>query len=317
MAGGQSNISDFFETMKVRYKKCLEPTFSCTEPAISAHSVQNATALGLIAEQNHVYELQMRVKKGEPQCAFEKVGRNRASTFPGFCGHHDTEIFKPIDTKPLSLEDTEQLFLIAYRSVTRELHTVMEAAMRLQSTLERQIAAGLVPKDAPSPAMLEATSHMKKAWGVWKHRFKFYDRPFGKGQFGDVRHSIFAIEDRKPVLASSSFFSVDDKVWGKPFAAVTLNVIPTSATQSVVIVSYPKEQSGKARRYVAPIFLKEGEERLFALSHMMVDRAENFFVSPSHVDSWSADKRKAIEDAFVGTVIHGQPAQPSADFMLF
>ncbi|MBC2857987.1 hypothetical protein [Stappia sp. 28M-7] len=314
---GQSNISDFFKTMKVRFEKCLEPTLSCTEPAISAHSVQNATTLSLIAEQNHVYELRMRVRNGGPQCAFEKVGRNQASTFPGFCGHHDTEVFKPIDTKPLSLEDMEQLFLIAYRSVTRELHTVMEAAMRLQTTLERQIAAGVVPKDAPSPAMLEATGHMMKAWGVWKHRLEFYDRPFIKGRFGDVLHSTFTIEGRKPILASSSFFSVDDKAWGKRFAALTLNVIPMSATQSTVIVSYPKELSGKARRYVAPIFLKSGEERLYALSHMLVDRAENFFVSPSHVESWPEEKRKSIEDAFVGTVIHGQPAKPSPDLMLF
>lgn len=303
--------------MKVRLEKCLEPTLSCTEPAIDAHSVQNATSLGLIAEQNHVCELRMRVRDGRPQCAFEKVGRNQASTFPGFCGHHDTEVFKPIDTKPLSLEDDEQLFLIAYRSVTRELHTVMEAAMRLQTTLERQIAAGVVSKDAPSPTMLQATGHMMKAWGVWKHRLEFYDGPFVKGQFDDVFHSTFTIEDRKPILASSSFFSIDDNIWGKRFSAVTLNVIPTTTTQSIVIVSYPKEQSGKARRCVAPIFLKSGEERLYALSHMLVDRAENFFVSPSHVDGWAAEKRKAIEDAFVGTVIHGQPAKPSPDLMLF
>lgn len=223
---GQSNISDFFQTMKVRFEKCLDPTLSCTEKAINAHSVQNATSLGLIAEDNHVYELRMRVKNGSPECLFEKVGRNQASTFPGFCSRHDTEIFQPIDTKPLSLDDAEQLFLIAYRSLTRELHTVMEAAMRLQTTLERQIAEGLVPKDKPSPAMTEATAHMIKAWGVWKHRLEFYDQPFAKTRFGDVLHSRFVIEGRKPVLASSSFFSVDDKAWGKRFAAVTLNVIP-------------------------------------------------------------------------------------------
>lgn len=317
MEDGKPEISDFFKTMKVRFEKCLEPSLSCADKAINAHSVQNATSLGLIADDNHVYELRMRVKNGSPQCAFESVGRNQASTFPGFCGRHDTEIFKPIDTKPLSLVDAEQLFLIAYRSVTRELHTVMEAAMRLQTTLERQISAGVVPKDEPSAAMMEATAHMMKAWGVWKYRLEFYDQPFAKSRFGEVLHSTFVIEGRKPVLAASSFFSVDDKAWGKRFAAVTLNVIPQSETASAVIVSYPKEQSGKARRYVAPIFLKNGEERLSALSHMLVNRAENFFVSPSHVDAWAGAKRTAIEEAFVATAIGGQPPKPSPDLMLF
>ncbi|AMS45544.1 hypothetical protein [Aminobacter aminovorans] len=317
MAQAQSNISDFFKTMKVRFEKCLEPTLSCTAAAISAHSVQNATALGLIADDNHVYEMRMRVRNGAPQCGFEKVGRNQASTFSGLCGHHDTEIFKVIDTRPLSLEDKEQLFLIAYRSVTRELHVVMEAAMRLKTTLHRQVRAGIVPKDETSPAMIEATAYMMKSWGVWKHRLEFYDKPMVKRRFDDVGHSIFVIEGRKPVLASSSFFSVDDRLWGKRFAGVTLNVIPTSVTETAVIVSYPKEQSGQARRYVAPVFLKRGDERLVALSHMIVDRAENFFVSPAHLEGWPVDKRTQIEEAFVGTVIRGEAAKPSPELMLF
>ena len=317
MTNKQPNISAFFQTMKIRFEKCLEPTLSCNKPAIRAHSVQNATALELIAEENHVYELRVRIRNGQPHCAFEKIGRNHASTFSGLCAYHDTEIFKPIDTKPLSLDDREQLFLIAYRSVTRELHTVMEAAMRLQATLEHQIAAGVVPRDSSSSAMWEATGHMVKAWGMWKHRLEFYDRPFVSGRFDNVRHSAFTIESRKPILASSSFFSVDDKVWGERFAGVTLNVIPTAATQSTVIVSYPREQSSKARRYIAPIFGKGGEERLYALSQMLIDRAENFFVSPSHVDNWTVEKRRSIEDAFVGTVIHRQTAKSSSDLMLF
>ncbi|MER8605659.1 hypothetical protein NKH48_18205 [Mesorhizobium sp. M1233] len=189
--------------------------------------------------------------------------------------------------------------------------------MRLQTTLQRQIATGVVSKDEPSAAMMEATGHMMKAWGVWKHRFEFYDKPMVKQRFDDVGHSIFVIEGRKPVLASSSFFSVDDRAWGKRFAGVALNVIPVSTTQAAVIVSYPKEQSGKARRYAAPIFLKSGDERLLALSHMLVDRAENFFVSPAHLEGWPAAKRKQIEEAFVGTVTRGEPAKLSPDLMLF
>jgi hypothetical protein len=125
------------------------------------------------------------------------------------------------------------------------------------------------------------------------------------------------IDDHKPVLASSSFFSVDNNPWGKPFSAVTLNVIPTSANQSMVIVSYPRKQSGKARRYVAPIFTKKGHRRLLALSNILVDRAENFFMLPSHVDGWDANKRKAVENAFVNTVIGSHPARPTTNLMLF
>lgn len=310
------NVSEFFEIMKVDFHKCLWPTLQCENKAIKAHSVQNASSLDLIAEKNHVSALGMRIDDGEPNCYFAKIGRNKASTFTGFCSDHDTDLFKPIDTKTLSLSDDEQLFLIAYRSVSRELHAVMESAMRLQTALVKKIEAGEISKDAPSPMMIGATQHMLKAWGVWKHRYKFYDLAWSKKQFKKITHSSFIIENRKPVLASSSFFSVDKKAWGKEFAAVTLNVIPLTDSETAVIVSYPKEQSGLARRYVSSIFTKSGEERLQALSHLLIDRAENFFVSPSHVENWTDEKRKTIETQFVGTLA-GQPATPSAGLMLF
>jgi hypothetical protein len=132
-----------------------------------------------------------------------------------------------------------------------------------------------------------------------------------------VLHSSFVIDDRKPTLASSSFFSVDNKPWGQPFAAVTLNIIPTSEKSTAVIFSYPKEHSGKARRYIAPIMLAAGDERLLALSHMLIARAENFFMSPSQVDGCSADKRKLIESGFVNELVGEEPLEQSPELMLF
>ncbi|WP_156334236.1 MULTISPECIES: hypothetical protein [unclassified Shinella] len=317
LAANSAHISDFFKTMRLRFEKCLEPALSCSAAAINAHSVQNATAMSLIAQDNHVYELRTRIRDGQPKCDFEKVGRNQASTFPGFCGVHDTELFKPIDTKPISLADREQLFLIAYRSVSRELHTVMEAAMRLQATLQFQIAAGRVPKDQPSVPMIEATQHMLKSWGVWKHRLEHYDKPLLSRRFEEIEHSVFEILNRKPALAASSFFSVDNKPWGKPFSAVALNVIPTSSQSSVVIVSYPKAQSGAARRYVAPVFLRDGEERLAELSCLLIDRAENFFVAPSQLATWNDDKKKEIVARFVKTAFDGQRGERNDGLLLF
>lgn len=310
------NVSEFYDIMKVSFHKCLWPTLQCKNKAIKAHSIQNAASLDLIAEKNHVTALGMRIDDGAPNCSFAKIGRNKASTFTGFCSHHDAELFKPIDTKPLSLSDEEQLFLIAYRSVSRELHTVMESAMRLKVALDIKIAAGEVTKDDQSPRKDIAYQFMLKAWSVWKYRNKFYDVSLAEKKFKKIAHSSFIITDRKPVLASSAFFSVDNKQWGENFSAVTLNVIPLTDSDTAVVVSYPKEQSGLARRYVSSVFTKSGHERLNALSHLLIDRAENFFVSPSHVDSWTDQKRKTIESQFVGT-LNGQAATPSPELMLF
>jgi len=68
--------------------------------------VQNATSLGLIAETISLRAPNAR-KNGSPEAFSRKVGRNQASTFQAFAAG-TTRIFKPLDTKPLSLDVAEQ-----------------------------------------------------------------------------------------------------------------------------------------------------------------------------------------------------------------
>lgn len=49
------------------------------------------------------------------------VGVNKASTFSGFCSHHDSALFAPIETSPLRVCD-EHAFLLALRAVSYELY---------------------------------------------------------------------------------------------------------------------------------------------------------------------------------------------------
>ena len=52
-------------------------------------------------------------------------GRKKATTFFGFCGHHDTEIFKPIELKDYTVGDQEQNFLFAYRAIAQKYYKAL------------------------------------------------------------------------------------------------------------------------------------------------------------------------------------------------
>lgn len=312
----EEKLNTFFETQRLRYGRCLDPTLSCEHKAIRAHSVQKATAIDLIAENNHVSEIKFKLVKKKPECRFELIGRNNASTFTGFCSEHDAEIFRPIDTKPLSIDDEEQLFLLAYRSVSRELHATLEGAMKIQSAYLSLVEKGEVPKDQPSAAGIEAVQHMMKAWAAWKYRFKFFDKRFEDKRFKELRHIKFVIKERKPSLAASSFFSADLKPWGKPFVAIIVNIVPLSESETAVIFSYARKHSRKAVEYLRPITTASGQKKLYELSFLLIDRAENFFVRPSVVAGWGAEKLRNIENAFTATVVEGHPER-IPDLMLF
>src|ERR1700683_2516312 len=116
------NLARFFRTHNSRFDKCLEPRMKCGQKAIYAHSIQNARVIDLIVTKGHVIAPTIKFSKTSYQIEFKSIGRNEASTFTGLCNEHATRLFKPLDTKPFDFNDREQLFLLAYRSVTRELH---------------------------------------------------------------------------------------------------------------------------------------------------------------------------------------------------
>lgn len=89
---------------------------------IGAHSIQNNGQLSAISEDGHVYmldEYYTDLVKNQGKLGFSTVGVKKASTFYGFCGKHDNELFKPIEENPLKPSD-EQIALHLYRCVCKE-----------------------------------------------------------------------------------------------------------------------------------------------------------------------------------------------------
>ena len=157
-------LGHFFKTKNSKFLKCLEPTMSCVEKPIKAHSIQNSRVLDLLVSEGHVIMLRPKFHPDYFDFQFQKVGRNQASTFTGLCAKHDSSIFYSLDTQLFDLNNPEHLFLLAYRSVTRELHAICEGAVRLQGSYQLRVEKGLDPSDAPSPAGMIATEQLFKSW---------------------------------------------------------------------------------------------------------------------------------------------------------
>lgn len=96
---------------------------ACSAKSIASHTVQRGGGLAAIAEAGHVlttfvgfHDLARANGSPEPR----KIGINDASTFPGFCNKHDTELFSPIEQSMLEI-DPEKAFLFLYRAICLEL----------------------------------------------------------------------------------------------------------------------------------------------------------------------------------------------------
>ncbi|WP_298262078.1 hypothetical protein [Bradyrhizobium sp.] len=260
---------------------------------------------------------QPRFSQAGPDVALRRIGRNDASTFAGFCNQHDTELFRPLDTKALDAADREQLFLLAYRGITCELHAIMTGVVQLQSLYTARVERGADSPDSSSPAGQKAVEQMLLSWATWRYRHSYYDEPLLRRSFEGVEHEVLDLNDQAPCLAASSFITVKDVPINEELVGVAINILPVSETRTVAAFSYAKKDQGSIRAALDRILGSTGDTQRYELSKLVLSRISNVLISPRHFDQWSEERKKKIADAFVRTVESQQDVGEDADFMLF
>ncbi|WP_211325494.1 hypothetical protein [Roseimicrobium gellanilyticum] len=85
--------------------------------------MSRARYLSIVAEENHVLQWQHSpwAKTKEEVITLQPTGINVASTFNGFCSHHDTQLFQEIDNAPFCATYS-QIFAQVFRAHARELY---------------------------------------------------------------------------------------------------------------------------------------------------------------------------------------------------
>jgi hypothetical protein len=99
----ESKWSALKEAHRLNEKKyCGHPQASpttCSGNIVRAHTIQLEGALSTIAVNRHVYGV-ARQPQEDGYLHYELIGVRQASTFTGFCAHHDSELFRPLETQP-------------------------------------------------------------------------------------------------------------------------------------------------------------------------------------------------------------------------
>ncbi len=290
---------------------------NCENRAIQAHSVQNSRTLDLLVRDGHVKALTKKIDKNTgPVIDFNDVGRNQATTFGGFCARHDSEIFKAVDTSNFRSDDPEHLFLTSYRAVARELHALMEAAVRIQASYQDRIKLGFDRGNEPEPVGMLALEYMVKSYST--HRYKcYFDEALIAKRYGDVLHDVVSIGHERASVAVCSLFSIDHQAKNDDYVRMALNVLPQSSEQSVVVFGYLPEDRELVRPFLLPILTSEKYYQKYLLSKLILNNCENFVVSPASYDGWPQEKRNAIRDYFVSTLLHGNLEAENEHFCLF
>lgn len=102
----------FKKTGECHFSGCNKQTIKCS------HSITKRNCLKLISDQkNHV--IYPRYDYFKKKVAFEKIGINEASVFPGFCREHENS-FKDFESGE-SINESSLILFQSYRAVCREI----------------------------------------------------------------------------------------------------------------------------------------------------------------------------------------------------
>jgi len=110
-------IAKCFMKAQSKPRKCFAE--GCHGNAINSHLLQKNGTLSLIAENRHVWQTSYN-KFPKGNYTIKKLGINNALTFKGFCNHHDTDIFRQVESGEIDFDNYKNLLLLSYRALLKE-----------------------------------------------------------------------------------------------------------------------------------------------------------------------------------------------------
>jgi SEC-C motif len=179
----------------------------CSNEIVRAHTVQRSRNLTKIQRNGHVYSFVTsfdNLNRNNGVLRPTLIGVRKASTFNGFCSHHDAELFAPIEMEDFKCT-SEQCFLLGFRALCREIYTkraqnesiaIMREADKGQN-IQRQLMVQAIAEAFQSGAQSAISDNLF-------HKGEF-DKLLLSKNFDDVRFACFYFDRTPDVMCSFAF----------------------------------------------------------------------------------------------------------------
>ena len=218
-------------------KDCLAPESmrdECEGPIVNAHVVSKSANLKAIARKGHVYTLKPSIgalQKHGGNPPLELVGINKATTFTGFCAHHDRTLFSDIENSVF--EGTpKQVFLLGYRTISRELFMKRSSSKSNDGLL----GLGRANADPVFKAMLEVfNTGTKQAIKDLENQREGYESDLANGSFDNYWSIICRLSGPLPVVCSGALLPHFDFAGTQLQDLADLTIEPEEVTFASVI----------------------------------------------------------------------------------
>lgn len=290
-----------------RVKACSAPEAwhgRCNQLISRAHTVPKSGSLRRIARKGHVYAFVPSVENLEKFRGYvpaQLIGLNVASTFTGFCSHHDHTIFRPVEDVNF-LGSQEQCFLLAYRALAREAYTKRAAASLVdflrdsdkgRSTADQQwIQAINVPYGLGLEAGVRDSEYFKST----------YDHILVEDDFISVRAYVIEFDRPPNVMCSGGVFPEKDFTGRELQDISDLTVQPQLLTftsffggeRGAVVFTWLPESDEICKQFISSLHSISDASLTDELLRFFFENCENVYMEPDWWENLPVHTRDAV-----------------------
>ena len=280
----------------------------CANGIVKSHTVQRRGGLSEIAEGKSVV---ITVKPQSMRAMIDHDGRpppveigiGKASVFPGFCGHHDSAIFKPIEGEDVPL-DADDALLFAYRAIAYERFT---KAVHVENTkVQRQMDRG---QPLPIQQAIQRQCHIILAGAnrslvqIDATMDEYRARLDGGSRVG-FHHRAYRFDGLLPLVAAGGFMpelAIDGTLLQRvargtaAFEQLTLT-ISSYAGRSVAVFGWIGPDDGASATYVDAFDAMPDADKADTIVQMAFEQLENIYLRSSWWKGLTTSQRAHLGD---------------------
>ena len=286
---------------------------SCGERIVRAHTVQRRGGLAAIAENGHVISAKAAAEdifKNQGEFIPREVGVGSASTFPGFCNVHDSEMFRPVETGEFALT-AATAFLLSFRALAYEL-----LLKRLSlATMDREAASG-APFEIQCAIQNFMHNHiagLKRGVADMERWKSAYDTIYLTKDYSSYRFYAVAFKELLPMVACGSFHPEFDFegnplqriARGKDHQHIAANVTAIQG-RTIAALGWNEGEDGPADKFGRSFAEVPNENKGEAARRLLFEHLENIYFTPS----WWHGLADGLRKAAIDRIRSGLPSGP-------
>jgi len=289
----------------------------CREKIIDSHTIQRKGPLAKIIDSSkHVYHLDRNYKTNTLE--MQSLGWRKASTFPGFCSFHDTDLFKDLETEKCT-GTKKQCVLQSFRTVCSELYkkrALIESLKHQRRTIDagrdlhRQIEIQLSIRAniEGNKKSIEELEHLQscfyhaiisESWGSFDSEVYFFE-----GELDLISTAVMQIDYDFEEKQYVDLFDLEQDA-----ESITYSILDTESGGAIVFC-WPKETE-YLKCFVESFDRVRDENKSDIFVQYCFLSSENTFFSKIWWDKLSPEQHRQIFALYQCTFYNGGSFEPS------